>query len=257
MVWQFGRIPIIITLFIFSNLANVVLAEDLFAEFIAENDIKYLPAIKEQKKESPTEKIIKEELPLSLEEQATVNYVKGLELLKKSQEVEAATIFKKILKDFPKHHKARIQLVQLYQKIGWLDEVEKLLQSGLDLVPDHEDFIKNLAIVYSQKNQPRKALSILLTMPDLGSQQVDYLSLLALTYLNADQADMAERYYQQLLTFNKDNPVWWLGLAISQDIVGKYKNALESFNKAKNLSRFNTETLDYINNKLEQIKQYY
>ena len=85
MVWQFGRIPIIITLFIFSNLANVVLAEDLFAEFIAENDIKYLHAIKEQKKESLTEKIIKEELPLSLEEHATVNYVKVLELLKKSQ----------------------------------------------------------------------------------------------------------------------------------------------------------------------------
>ena len=239
MVWQFGRNSIIVMLFIVANLANIVFAEDLFAEH--------------HKKDH----IVKEELPLSPEEQASINYAKGMELLKKSQEVEAAVLFKKILDAVPKYHKARIQLVQLYHKIGWLDEVEKLLQAGLDLNPEHEDFIKNLAFVYNQKGQPRKALSILLTMPEQNSQQTDYVSLLALAYLNADQADMAEKYYQQLLTFNKENPVWWLGLALAQDASGKYKNAIESFNQAKNLSRFNADVLDYIHNKLEQIKQYY
>jgi MSHA biogenesis protein MshN len=253
MVWQFGRNPIIVTLFIVANLVNVVFAEDLFAE----NNINDLLPIKNHTKEHKQDRIVKEELPLSSEEQASINYAKGIELLKKSQEVEAAVLFKKILEELPKYHKARIQLIQLYQKIGWLDEVEKLLQAGLDLVPDHEDFIKNLAFIYNQKSQPRKALSILLTMPEQNSQQIDYISLLALSYLNVDQADMAEKYYQQLLTFNKENPIWWLGLAVAQDAGGKYKNAITSFNQAKNLSRFNAETLDYINNKLEQIKQYY
>ena len=253
MVWQFGRNSIIVILFILANLANAVFAEDLFAV----NHINDLLPITEHTKEHKREKIVKEELPLSPEEQASINYSKGIELLKKSQEVEAAVLFKKILDDLPKYHKARIQLVQLYQKIGWLDEVEKLLQIGLDFAPEHEDFIKNLAFVYHQKGQPRKALSILLTMSEQNSQQIDYVSLLALTYLNVDQADMAEKYYQQLLTFNKENPIWWLGVALAQDTNGKYKNAVESFNQAKKLSRFSAETLDYIHNKLEQIKQYY
>ena len=71
-----------------------------------------------------------------------------------------------------------------------------------------------------------------------------------------DQAGMAVKYYQQLLGVNKENPIWWLGLAVSQDSSGNYKNAIDSFNQAKTFGRLNTEILDYINNKIEEIKQY-
>jgi MSHA biogenesis protein MshN len=229
MVWQFRRNAIIIFFLIFIN-----------GSFADNSSL-----------------VTKEELPLSEDQQALINYDKGLELLNKSQEVEAAVLFKKALEIYPKCHKARIQLVQFYKKIGWIDEVEKLLQTGLDLNPEHEDFIKNIAIIYNQKGHARKALSVLLTMPEYNCQKIDYLALLALTYLNSDQPDMAEKHYQQLLSFNKENSIWWLGLAVSQDVSGKYKNALESFNQAKTLGRFNSETLEYINNKLEQIKQHY
>lgn len=233
MVWNFRRIIIII---IYFSIYNLAVAIDNTAD---------------------KQHILRESLPLSPEQQALVNYKKGLELLKKSQEVEAAILFKKILEEVPKYHKARLQLVELYNKIGWLDEVEKLLQTGLELTPDHEDFIKYLAMVYNQKGHFRKALSVLLTIPEQGVQKIDYLSLLALTYLQADQPDMSEKHYHQLLEFNKENAIWWLGLAVAQDANSKYKNALESFSKAKDLGRFNSETLEYINNKLAQIKKYY
>lgn len=242
MVWKLGRIIIIIIYYVICNVVN---AEDLFFE-----NINFANSTSKQN-------FVKETLPLSLKEQAIINYNKGVELLKNSQEVEAAILFKKVLDVLPKYHKARLQLVQLYNNIGWFDEVEKLLQIGLDLAPQHEDFIKHLAVIYNQKSHARKALAILLTMPQHGTQQVDYLALLALTYLHADQADMAEKHYRQLLEFNKENAIWWLGLAVAEDASCKYKNALESFNKAKDLGRFNSETLEYINNKLEQIKKYY
>jgi Tfp pilus assembly protein PilF len=82
------------------------------------------------------------------------------------------------------------------------------------------------------------------------------MELLALVYLNADQPDIAEKYYQQLVSSNKENSLWWLGLAISQDASGKYMNASESFNQAKQVGRFNTEILDYINNKIKEINKY-
>lgn len=199
--------------------------------------------------------IVKEELPLSPQDQAIFDYNKGVELLTRGQDVDAAICFKRAIDANPKYHKARMQLVQIFQKIGWQDEVEKLLQAGLDLAPEHADFIKNLALLYSQKNQMRKALSVLLTMPESNVNQTDYLSLLALTYLNSDQPDIAIKYYQQLLGINKENPTWWLGLGVAQYTNGNYKKAVDSFNQAKTLGRFNTETLDYINNKIEQIKQ--
>ena len=253
MVWHFRRNTIIVILLIFANQA---IAEDLFAE-----NMQYVSSVKNVKDNiSATSNVantIKEEVPLSAQDQAIIDYNRGVELLKKSQEVEAIVLFKRVLNELPKYHKARMQLVQIYQKIGWVDEVEKILQTGLDLDPENLDFIKNLAMLYSQKGGHRKALSVLLTMPESSSKQVDYLALLALAYLNIDQSDMAEKYYHQLLTFNKENPVWCLGLAVAEDSSGKYKSAAEHFNQAKNLGRFNAETLDYINNKLEQIKQNY
>lgn len=199
-------------------------------------------------------KIIKKNLPLNREEKAIIEYNKGIEAINRNQEIEAASFFKKALEEFPYHHKARLHLVQLYQKIGWTDEIEKLLQKGLDLNPEHNDFIKNLALLYQQKGQNRKALSILLSMPEAQSHDSEYLSLLALAYLNADQGEIAEKYYQMLLHTNKENAIWWLGLAVSQSALGDYKNAIDSFTQSKHLGRFNTETLDYINNQIEKIK---
>ena len=201
-------------------------------------------------------KLIKKNLPLSGYDKATLEYNKGIEAVNRNQEIEAAAFFKKAIEEFPGHHKSRLHLIQLYQKIGWNDEIEKILQKGLDLDPEHKDFIKNLALLYQQKGQNRKALSVLLTMPDHHAHDADYLALLALAYLNADQADMAEKYYQLLLKSNKENPIWWLGLAICQNATGDYQNAVDSFSQAKNLGRFNTETLDYINNQIQKIKDY-
>lgn len=205
---------------------------------------------------STTPSVIKETVPLNLEESSRINYQKGLEALNTNQEIEAATLFKKALIDFSRNHKARIQLVTLYQKIGWTSETEQLLIEGLDLVPDHLDFIKYLGKHYQQTGQMRKSLSILLSMPDAGSKQIDYLALLALAYLNTEQSEVAEKYYRQLLILNKNNPAWYLGLALCQESNGVYMQSIDNLIKAKNIGRFNNETLDYINNKIQQLQNY-
>ena len=270
MVRKFGRITIIllaILVLFWANSAFSDINEDMMSEIISgkssdtSNDTETTADItptqnSTETKATTTATTVKETLPLTPQDHAIVYYNKGIEALAHNQEIEATTFFKKSLSEYPKYHKSRMQLVQLYQKVGWTDEIEKLLITGLDLDPEHSDFIKNLAMLYQQKGQMRKALSILLTMPDVFSGQADYLSLLALAYLNSDQADMAEKYYQQLLSLNKENAIWWLGLAVAQNANGNYKHALDSFNQAKTLGRFNTETLDYIHNKTEEIKQY-
>lgn len=270
MVRKFGRITIILLAMLMLFWASSALSEineDIMSEILSgksrepeeetpeANTPKPIATSNNDNKHA-TNTVAKEILPLTQQDQAIIYYNKGLESMNRNQEIEATTFFKKALNEYPRHHKSRMQLVQLYQKIGWTDEVEKLLQTGLDIDPEHGDFIKNLAMLYQQKGQMRKSLSVLLTMPDSHVTQVDYLALLALAYLNADQSGMAEKYYQQLLSVNKENSIWWLGLAIAEDSSGKYKNAIDSFNQAKTLGRFNTEILDYINNKIEEIKQY-
>lgn len=203
-----------------------------------------------------TSNIIKEPVPLTKEESSRINYEKGLEALSNNQEIEAATLLKKALIDYPKNHKARVQLIILYQKIGWTSETEQLLIKGLDLVPDHIDFIKYLGKHYQQTNQMRKSLSILLSMPDAGYKDTDYVALLALAYLNTEQPEVAEKYYQQLLILNKNNPIWHLGIALCQEANGNYMKSIENLIKAKKTGRFNNETLDYIDNKIQQLQNY-
>lgn len=200
--------------------------------------------------------VIKEQLPLTQEEYSEINYEKGLEALNNNQEIEAATLFKKSVIDYPKNHKARIQLIKLYQKIGWTSETEQLLMEGLNLVPEHVDFIKYLGKHYQQTNQMRKSLSILLTMPDPGSKDIDYLGLLALAYLNNEQPEIAEKYYQQLLIINKNNPIWHLGIALCQEGNGKYMKSIENLMIAKKNGRFNNETLEYIDRKIQQLQKH-
>ena len=270
MVRKFRRITIILLVFLllfWTNFAWSDINEDMMSEIMSGKPIESADATTEistitqplpeitNSKQAVTN-IIKEQLPLTAQDQAIISYNKGLEAVTSNQEIEAVTLFKKALIEYPKHHKSRMQLISIYQKIGWNDEVEKLLQAGLDLDPEHADFIKNLALLYQQKGQMRKALSILLSMPDNQAAQPDYLALLALAYLNADQPGMAEKHYHKLITVNKENCIWWLGLAVAQDANGNYRKAIDSFNQAKTLGRFNTETLDYINNKMEEIKQY-
>lgn len=270
MVRKYRRITVILltlSVLFWATAARSNLSEDMMSEILsgrssdANNDDEHdsstiADAANPGDPKNTSVTIIKKELPLTPQDQAIIYYNKGIEALNNHQEIEATTFFKKSLTEYPKHHKSRMQLIQLYQKVGWTDEIEKLLIAGLDLEPEHSDFIKNLAMLYQQKGQMRKSLSILLSMPDPFSKQPDYLALLALAYLNANQADMAEKYYQQLLMFNKENSIWWLGLAVAQDANGYYKEALNSFNQAKTLGRFNTEILDYIYNKTEDIKQY-
>lgn len=198
----------------------------------------------------------KENIPLTNQEQASIYYNQGLTALDNNQEIEATSAFKKALHQEPKYHKARIQLVQIYQKIGWHDENEKLLLEGLELAPQHSDFIKNLALLYQQTGRMRKSLSILLTMPENNIYQTDYLALLALAYLNTEHPDLAVNYYKKLLSINSNNSLWYLGLGIALEASGNYSNAIANLNKAKKIGRLNYETVDYINNRIAIMENY-
>ena len=134
MVRKFGRITIILLAILMLFWASSALSEineDIMSEILSGKSTEPEEETPEANTPKPiatsnndtkhaTNTVAKEILPLTPQDQAIIYYNKGLEAINRNQEIEATTFFKKALNEYPRHHKSRMQLVQLYQKLAGL-----------------------------------------------------------------------------------------------------------------------------------------
>jgi tetratricopeptide (TPR) repeat protein len=203
-----------------------------------------------------TGKFIKEKIPYSNNEQAIIDYKNAMQLLNNGDRMQASIFLHQVLEKAPSHTNARIELINYYRSIGEITKAEELLQQGLELNDKEPIYIKQQALLLNEKAKYNEALSLLLTMPKIKQDDLEYRVLLALTYLHEGIFDLAKNNYNKLLRLEPKNSNWRLGLAVSQDAMGDYSEALKNFIKARNLGGLNSDTIKYIQQRIDILQQH-
>ena len=137
-----------------------------------------------------------------------------------------------------------------------MDEAEKLLKEGLAGQAANSDWSNLYARLLVNKGNVTGAVKVLKSvMPDM-SIEPDYYAFLAALYQKSEYHEDAVLTYRQVLRVRPGNGVWWMGLAISLESLGRNDEALFAYNKAldgkfmsQDLHRYVQGKISYLNSR--------
>jgi len=180
-----------------------------------------------------------------------VTYQKGYQLLNQNKVYSAEAKLLLALEHDPKHIKAREMLTGLYLKLGRKVEAEDILNKGLLYLPAYSNFAKLYARLLLDTNQIEKAIKTLLHHRPLIKDDPDYFALLAASYQRQKKHGLAANTYVKLLKINPREGIWWVGMAISLEALGKKNEAHNAYEKARQTGTLNSRISKYSNQRLQ------
>ena len=157
-----------------------------------------------------------------------------------------------ILQDHPLYVEARSLYASTLISRNQINTAMQVLASGLRLDPGISDWAKLYARLLIDQGQINPAIIVLERgLPEI-TDDYDYYAMYAALLQREGRHREAIETYKSLLNHNPDNGVWWMGLAISQDVINESSEALYSYNMALQGQSIDYELRNYI---LEQIQR--
>lgn len=191
---------------------------------------------------------------LSPMEQAAIDYQRAVQYLRTGNEIQSEQILIEVLVRTPDYHLARSELATLYLKQDELDEAERLLVDGLKLEANDADFLRLMAVIHDRKNEPDKALALLVRVPNDRKKDKHYVAFLGHVYQKMGQYSLARQQYFRLLQVEPKNPVWLLGLSIALDSEGHRDAALEGYRRLVSEGNVEISVLEYARERIKHLK---
>ncbi|MFV2061470.1 MAG: tetratricopeptide repeat protein [Gammaproteobacteria bacterium] len=198
--------------------------------------------------------VYKRNRELSAKQKAENQYQSAYKYILSGDTINAQEALRNALMVMPGHTKSRELLAGIYIKNGRIVEARTLLQYGMRISPEHTIFAKLYARILMDENDIVTAISVLLRNPPEQSVDADYHALLAALYQKNNQHHEAASVYNQLLKLRDSNGVWWLGMAISLEALGKNSQARLAYEKAKISGNLSTGLVKYSNQRVTALK---
>jgi len=192
--------------------------------------------------------------PLTPEQRAESEYRLAATALQQKRSGEAESRLRAALIAQATHLKARELLAGLLLQGGRWRDAQAQLEKGVDLHPLHYPFAQLLARVYVDHGQEKKALELLEKTRTAGSGDADYLAFLATLEQRAGRQDDAARNFRQALALRPQEGRWWLGLAISLEAAGKWRESAEAYERAATSGNLDRKLQQYSQQRLAVVK---
>ena len=205
--------------------------------------------------DAPAIKLKKIHRPLNSKQLAEIAYKKGFEFLQQGRMHQGKESLRKALSLYIPHIKAREMLAGIYIKSGRLINAAELLSEGVKLVPEYPLFAQLYARVLIEQKNPQLALKILEQGTARINVEPDYFALLAATYQRVKNHEKAVALYLQLVKIRSNESIWWLGLGISLEKLGKNKEALEAYQRAQKTGRLKSGLIKFTNNRVSALQE--
>ncbi len=200
-----------------------------------------------------TNRIQKQSLQLKPEQKSELAYQKGYQFLQQNKIYSAEDKLLLALEYNKKHIKAREVLVSLYLKTGRKIEARETLKQGILYLPRYSNFTKLYARLLIDNKQISKAVRVLLQHKPAITGDLNYYALLAASYQRNNNHAAAAKTYVELLKLKPREGIWWVGMAISLEALGKNKQALDAYEKARQTGTLNTRVSNYSTQRLKQL----
>ncbi len=191
-------------------------------------------------------------LPLNNQKLAEMAYQEGYDDIARGQEQAGVIKLKRALTLQPKHSKAREMLAVLYLQQQRISEAGAILTQGMQLQPEQYAFREIYARVLMAEKKLPEAIAMLNAVTPGIDNRPNYYALLAGLYQQNKQYGEAAALYLELIKKKPQYSHWWLGMAISLENMGKNKEAISAYKKARDLN-LPAKLLSYVNLRLEKL----
>jgi MSHA biogenesis protein MshN len=192
----------------------------------------------------------KQMIPLRREQKAELAYQAGYDQLMLHKLHRAERQLRQALAIEPAHIRARELLAGVLIKQGRWVETEELMQQGVQVVPGSLLFVKLYARTLMQLNRDQQAIKLLRAHAPTVAQDPDYFALLAALYQRQQDHRDAAKTYSEILKLRPDTAIWWVGLGISLEALGKQQQAQQAYTRARQTGTLQGDMARYTDNRL-------
>ncbi len=159
-----------------------------------------------------------------------------------------------VLKLDPQYHDARVALSALLIEHHQSSQAKKIIEEGLSLTPNYVPFTELKARILTLEGQVTQALVLLQHASPAMNENPDYYALMAALYERENNDVLAVQLYNQLLNVNPHNGNWWFGLGVSLEKSAQPKEATIAYTRAMTEGRLNSESLIYLQKRLQALQ---
>jgi len=224
----------------------------------SENNSRYsdnlegLESAEKANKTSPSFEKTTRQLTLGERDQQTNQ--QALQHMRAGRTQTANELLSKLIKEYPAAHQSRATLVALNLSQGYAPQAEQLLAQGLQLAPQQLAFIKLKARLLLSQQQVSQAVELLSAQLEAGAEGQELLALLASASQRDGQHERALQLYQQLLIQNNRQPQWWIGKAISLEVLKQKAAALQAYMQARSIAGISPALKAYAEGRINQLQ---
>ncbi len=185
---------------------------------------------------------------------AESEFRRAVNLMNQGRIAEGMDGFRRALEIDPGHEAARQTLVALLIETKRVDEAALSLQEGLAVDTGNTGFAMLLARIMVESNEIPTALVVLQRHAAPPDRNPDFHAFAGALYQRLDRHKEAIEQYQAALRLAPSAGVWWLGLGISLQAVGRPKDAQEAFTRAKSAGNLAPDLLSFVDQRLRQLQ---
>ena len=185
---------------------------------------------------------------------AESEFRRAVNLVNQGRIAEGMDGFRRALEIDPGHEAARQTLVALLIEAKRVDEAALSLQEGLAFDTGNTGFAMLLARIMVESNDIPTALLVLQRHAAPPDRNPDFHAFAGALYQRLDRHKEAIEQYQAALRLAPSAGVWWLGLGISLQAVGRPKDAQEAFTRAKSAGNLAPDLLSFVDQRLRQLQ---
>ena len=200
-------------------------------------------------------KFTRSAVPMRPEQKAELSYQNGYTQLREKRNRQAERSLREALLMESGHIKARELLSGIYIKQGRWVEASELLREGLGYSPEHLTFSKLYARALMQLNQDVQAIAVLKRYAPAVKSDPNYFAILAALYQRQEQHNQAAEIYAILVGIEPSNGVWWVGLGISLEALGRNQDAAQAYSHASKTGNLHSKVARFTNNRLLALEE--
>lgn len=229
----------------YNNTEQVIISPIVTKKFVEQ---KKLPEIANSKKVSSINISRKR---LSPKELVAKKMNKAERAIAENEMEKAETIFEDILLLMPENQTARKQLAALWYGRKSYQPALNLLQQGIVLTPNHQEFRLMKARIYLTLGLTEKAYDVLSVLNK--SNDIEYQSLLANAAQQIGNHTAAANAYLSLVQLSPQNGRFWLGLAIAYDSNSEFSQAIQAYESAIVQGGLSTSANEFAKQRMEEL----
>ncbi|MGD8379410.1 MAG: tetratricopeptide repeat protein [Gammaproteobacteria bacterium] len=180
-------------------------------------------------------------------------YAAGATALRHGDYATAASDFRKALDEQPARVEYREALAAALEQLGRTAEVDRLLREGMKSDTDGVRLRKLYARILLNRGQLDEAITTLQGKEPTAEGDPEYHAFLAALLQRAGRNAEAAAEYRKVLAVRPTAGVWWAGLGISLEQLGKADEAYQAYRRARDEGNLSPSVERYVTGRIKAL----